>query len=109
SSARDRAAADGFNAQRRTLGQMGRVLRDVAAARDNVARAREGIAAGPQTPQLRADLQALADTEAADLGGFRTQLRDVSLLARALSLLPSAEQASVLGEAAAMAEGLGAA
>jgi hypothetical protein len=78
-----------------------------APGRENVEKALAGIESGPQTPQLFEGLRALAAVAPADLRGFRTKLRDVSALARALTSLPEAEQVAILASLEALADSVG--
>ncbi len=106
-SARDRDAAGRFADLRRGLNAAGRTLRDIATGRENVEKALAGIESGPQTPQLFEALRALSAVAPADLRGFRTNLRDVSALARALTELPEGEQVAVLTSLGELADAVG--
>ena len=105
--ARDTAATEDFKALAKALAAASRALKNADQARGAAAKALTAIDAGPQTPQLLTDLAALAATDAATLKDFRTNLRDIGAVARALPLLPEAEGAALRAALAQRAEALG--
>lgn len=105
--AKDTAAAASFAEIRKSVNAMGRTLRDAQSGRDSIAKSLAIIDAASATPQLLAGLSALATTSDTELKGFRTNLSEVSKIARSMAQLPAAEIDQVRAELKARSDKMG--